>query len=85
MSAAVRRRLTDNATDQTAHDERLWFRAIKTEPLHTKDCQHLAARRDSHFAFPAESIAYLATPTDIAVYGGRAAQEEIEGRARKRQ
>lgn len=73
MSAVVRRRLTGNATDQTAHDKRLWFRAIKTEPLHTKDCQHFAARRDSRFALSAENLACAAAVPDITVHGGRAA------------
>lgn len=87
MSAAVRKRSTGSAMGQTAHDERLAFRAIKTEPLHPTDCQHYrnrhtedrSVRRTVRIAIHASGCVRDTEPR-IAVHGRGAPEKEIQRR-----
>ena len=92
MSAAVRKRSTGSAMGQTAHDERLAFRAIKTEPLYPTDCQHhrncdtgdRAARRTVRIAIHASGCIADTHPY-LAVHVRGATEKEVERREGQRQ
>lgn len=92
MSAAVRNHSTGSAMGQTAHDERLAFRAIKTELLHPTDCQHhrncdtgdRSTGRTVRIAIHATGCVADTQPR-IALHGCRAPEKEIQWRKEQRQ